>query len=92
MKKSKKRTLLLILSILIVVIVLAYLGWSSIINLMMPSDSRPGKISFKVETVSKADLQAIGKELSKTYGRAFNHVQRFQKAGIRHEQETGRQG
>jgi hypothetical protein len=82
MTKSKKRTLIIVLIILIIVIALAYLGWSAIINLMMPWDSRPAKLSFNVETISEDDFPTVGKELSETCGMTFDHVQRFQEAGI----------
>jgi len=70
------------LSVLIIVIIMAYFGWSSMINLMMPADSRPGKISFETEKIDLAELQKIGEELSNTYGSTFDHVERFQEAGI----------
>ncbi|HBC46968.1 MAG TPA: hypothetical protein DCZ43_07980 [candidate division Zixibacteria bacterium] len=78
----KMRWLLVLISLMIVLVLEAFVFWPRIINLMLPEDSRPGKISFPVERVSQEEFSAIANELKSNYSRNFNHVERFQKAGI----------
>ena len=82
MRKLKRKKHLITLGLLIAMIALVHFGWSSIINLMMPADSRPGKIGFKSETVNVSELKKIEDELIKTFDMEFPHVERFLEAGI----------
>jgi hypothetical protein len=78
----KMRRLMVLISLVIVLVLAAYAFWPRIINLMLPADSRPGKISFPIERVSQEEFSAIAKELKSSYRGNFNHIERFQKAGI----------
>lgn len=82
MRKLKRKKLLLALGLFIALVILVYFRWSSLINLMMPPDSRPGKIVFLSETENVSELKKIEGELMKTYDREFPHVERFLEAGI----------
>ena len=73
------------LSLFVVVVVLAtigYFSWPHLINLMLPSDSRPGKITFAVNKISPAEFDQIAGKLQSTYKSELNHVKRFKDAGI----------
>jgi hypothetical protein len=76
------KKVMVLASILIVVVLAAYAFWPRIINLMLPSDSRPGKISYLVKQVSQEEFSTIANELKSNYSGNFNHIERFQKAGI----------
>ncbi|MFC2165031.1 nitrite reductase [Acidobacteriota bacterium] len=82
MRKLKRKKHLITLGLLIAMIALVHFGWSSIINLMMPADSRPGKIGFKSEAVNVSELKKIEDKLIKTFDMEFPHVERFLEAGI----------
>jgi hypothetical protein len=75
------------------VIVLAYAFWSHVINLMLPGDSRPGRVAFAADRATAEQFEAIAAELTEQTGGAgsapagrpwtnFPHVERFRKAGI----------
>jgi hypothetical protein len=66
----------------VVLLLLAKLFWSEMINLMMPSDSRPGKIHFTHEVVSDQRFDEIENELKEEFGDTFFHAELFRKHGI----------
>ncbi len=71
-----------VLLVLVIVLIVLILKWSNIINLMLPKGSRPGKIDFKVESVTKGDYEKIAAELQNSFSDKLNHIERFRKAGI----------
>jgi hypothetical protein len=77
----KKRPLF-VLVVIALVVLLVYALWPNIINLMLPADSRPGKVTFPVERVSQDQFNAISAKLKNSYSGNFNHIERFKKAGI----------
>ncbi len=56
--------------------------WSSLINRMMPADSRPHKITFSSHSVDRSQFEAIAQELQHEYNQEFSHIQRFREKGI----------
>jgi hypothetical protein len=74
----------------VVAVALAYAFWPHLINLMLPADSRPGKIAFAVERLTPQQFDATAQELtgpSSSMPAAqswtdFPHIERFKKAGI----------
>ncbi len=56
---------------------------SEIINLMMPADSRPYKISYDDKPVAQAEIDKLAGELKTAFKKDFNHIERFKKAGIK---------
>ena len=68
--------------ILALVAGLTYIYWPDLINLMMPSDSRPGHILFAVERVDAAQFSKIAEQLQYSYRDNFAHIELFRKAGI----------
>ena len=78
----KHRVILTVLSLIIVTAAAAYASWSRIINLMMPVDSRPGKITFAVEQVSPEEFDKVAAGLTERFKGDFKHIERFRKAGI----------
>jgi hypothetical protein len=74
--------LLIITSVLIIIILAAYAFWPRIINLMLPADSRPGRISFPVERVSQEEFASISDKLTNLYNGRFDHIEKFRTAGI----------
>ncbi len=83
MKRSKSKLFLILFSVLLILFLGIYFSWSHLINLMLPADSRPGKVEFPVQIISKAQFQAIAAELNNQYELDFNHIKRFKEAGIR---------
>jgi len=68
-----------------VLVLLVVVFWSNLINWMLPGDSRPGNISFKVEVVTQAGFETAAARLEATpFGAAgeFKHIERFREAGI----------
>ena len=83
MKKSSYIRLAII-SILIVIIAFGYSSWSSLINGMLPADSRPGQIQFAVEKFSDDEFEATAMNLLREFPDGeFDHIERFRRAGIR---------
>ena len=76
------RKLVLVVTALTVLAGALFLSWPSLINAMMPADSRPAAITFAVERVTAAEAVAIAAQLGADYGRGFPHTDRFAKAGI----------
>jgi len=77
-----KRFAVVILALGIVAAV-AYAGWSSLINVMLPANVRPAAIVFPVEAVSDEQFAAIAAALTDTYQTDFPHIERFREKGIR---------
>jgi hypothetical protein len=70
---------------ILIILVLAgiiYAGWSDIINLMLPSGSRPIAIKFATEGVSAEQYDVIAAKLKGDLGKDFPHIQRFKDSGI----------
>jgi len=80
---SGKKILAKIIVVLIIVAGLAWYNWSSMINLMMPTDSRPHSIEFPVEQASAEQMALIVADLMANYA-AYElvHIERFQQTGI----------
>ncbi len=76
------KVLITILVILAVVVGLAWMNWSSLINLMLPADSRPAKISFVSEPETAQQIAGDVEALQAKFNRTFDHIERFRKAGI----------
>jgi hypothetical protein len=53
------------------------------INVMMPADSRPGKIHYAVEKLSNAEFDADVEKLESEFGKEFKHAAIFKEKGIR---------
>ena len=77
------RTLLIIGLLLFLALLVGYVAWPSIINRMLPADSRPAPIDFLVESVSDEEFEEIAQFLTGSFPEKFDHVDRFRKAGIR---------
>ncbi len=57
--------------------------WSGTINMMLPSDSRPGRIQYPVSTVSLYEFEQIAAKLNKQFSSyQFTHIDQFRKADI----------
>ena len=56
--------------------------WSELIQLMMPPDSRPGRIIFPFTEATPDELDAISLELSAEYTMDFDHIERFRQEEI----------
>ena len=81
--KSKGSKILFITSgLLILFLVLGFTFRSNMINLMMPSDSRPGNIQFTVEQITSEEFDRTASDLEENYYEEFNHIERFREAGI----------
>jgi hypothetical protein len=79
----RSRVLLLVCVALLGAGAAGYLGWSSVINAMMPPGSRPGVVTFPVERVTMAQRGVLAARLAADFpGATFGHVERFAKAGI----------
>ncbi len=79
--KARKWFLWVVVFVVALTIVAA-MNWSTMIHMMLPADSRPAAIEFPVEEISAKRLAMIGEELDNEFGTAFDHVDRFAKAGI----------
>ncbi|NMC42395.1 MAG: hypothetical protein GYA46_00615, partial [candidate division Zixibacteria bacterium] len=79
MRGSKIVILVVIAGILAVA---GYGFWPQIINLMMPSDSRPGRVLFQPESVTPEQFARIADQLTSKGGGDFTHIERFREAGI----------
>ncbi len=62
--------------------VAGYAFWPQAINLMLPADSRPGRIVFSVEPVTLEEFESVAETLSVAYDYEFKHVDIFREAGI----------
>ena len=60
----------------------AYWAWPRLINLVMPSDSRPGRIRFQIERTDAEGLDRLAASLKASFGRAFKHAGFFKKSGV----------
>jgi len=77
------RAILILGLILFLAFLVGYVAWPSVINWILPADSRPAPIDFLVETVSDGEFEEIAQSLTTSYPEKFEHVDRFRKAGIR---------
>jgi hypothetical protein len=64
-------------------VILLMAGWSDIINLVLPYETRPESITFKIDQVSDAQFDSCAKELTRKYGMELIHIDIFRKEGIR---------
>ena len=78
----RQRVLPIIPLVLIAVAAVTYASWSRVINLMMPADSRPEKITFAVERATPEQFDAIAGKLISQFEADFKHIARLKKAGI----------
>ncbi|MGB5573718.1 MAG: multiheme c-type cytochrome [Thermoanaerobaculia bacterium] len=77
------RAVLILGLILFLAFLVGYVAWPSVINWILPADSRPAPIDFLVETVSDGEFEEIAQSLTTSYPEKFEHVDRLRKAGIR---------
>ena len=77
-----KMKLLVPVVLVLVFLVFAFDLWSELIQLMMPPDSRPGRIVFPVEEVTPDEMAAISLELTEEYDTDFDHIERFRDGEI----------
>jgi len=77
------KTILIAGLLLFLAVLIGYVAWPSIINWMLPADSRPAPIDFPVEPVSEEEFEEIAQFLTGSFPERFDHVDRFRKAGIR---------
>lgn len=82
MNQRKLKKIAYVLLGLGAVMVLCYLFWPAIINLMLPKDSRPGRIPFRVETVTRSEFQSLADGLLGDNDTDFDHIDRFREAEI----------
>jgi hypothetical protein len=82
MSRKSKRTLAWIIPIVIILAILTFNAWSNIINLMMPADSRPARITYPVQEINTEEFEAIATQLEGLYDLSFEHIQRFREEGI----------
>ena len=62
------------LAVLVVLAFLAAFNWSSLINRMIPADSRPAEVVFPVATVDDAGFEAVAAELAAEFDEGINKV------------------
>ncbi len=55
---------------------------SKLVNAWLPSDSRPYKIEYPIETITVNQFDAIAKKLQSKYSYKFNHIEIFRKNNI----------
>ena len=80
---NKKRTFFFALLIIIPVLaIVMWAFWSDMINMMLPSDSRPGTIVYAIEEVSETEFETIAAELQQEFDMDFPHIEAFREAGI----------
>ncbi len=71
-------------SILLAAVAAVVLGWSRLINAMLPADSRPAAMTFPVGAVDDAGFDLVAADLARDLpGTALDHVARFREAGVR---------
>ncbi len=73
------------LNIVIILILIAgtvYAFMPHIINQMMPSEVRPGKIEFESSKVSAEDFEAISMSLKDEYSHQFDHIKYYKEEGL----------
>ena len=73
--------------ILVALPIFSFSGYSfapNLINMMMPADSRPGKIDFAVERLSPEQFEVTSAELTQEFAGKYNfdHIEIFRQAGI----------
>jgi len=78
--KARKSSLIYFLIIAIAGVI--YINWSNLINLMLPANSRPARVSFPVEGVTSEQYDTIAAKLTADFGKVFPHMERFRAAGI----------
>jgi hypothetical protein len=79
---AKSRNASIIIGSVLVVVILGYILWSDIINAMMPADSRPGKITYAVETIAQEEFDRIAEQLTTEYDYEFPCIEPMREAGI----------
>jgi hypothetical protein len=72
-----------VLLALFLVLLIGYAAWPTLLNVMLPADSRPAEIVFAVESVTDEGFEQIAADLRRGYSERFDHLDRFRKAGIR---------
>jgi hypothetical protein len=85
----QRRSLNIIPLLMLLLLVLAgaagwrWQAWSRAINLMLPEDSRPVRMTFTIEEHDRDSFELIARSLDLEFRRNFDHVDRFREAGIR---------
>jgi hypothetical protein len=59
-----------------------YSNWSSIINWMMPANSRPAKIQFASETITPKQFEKLSEQLKANRPGEYKHIENFKKENI----------
>jgi len=75
-----------LLAFVLVAIIVAAFNWSTLINLMLPADSRPGAVVFPLLVTDDTGFESIATELAAEFPDqvgGFEHIERFREAGIR---------
>jgi len=67
---------------LFIIAVLIGCNWQGLINIMLPSGSRPAEINFPVETLSMEEFEKTVSELQQDHSEKLDHIDRFREAGI----------
>ncbi len=84
LRAPSKRTTI-VLSLVLILGVAMVLGWSRMINLMLPADSRPAPVAFPPTTGGPEAVRAALDRLQKNHPdqvAGFNHIARFEEAGL----------
>jgi hypothetical protein len=71
-----------LVGVLIAAALLAYVFWSQMINAMLPPDSRPGEITFAVESITPEQFEELATTLTAEYDLDFKHIDIFRDSGI----------
>ena len=79
---AKSRNASIVVGIIIVLVIVAYIMWSDIINAMMPADSRPGKITYTVESITTEQFDSIADQLAGRFDDDFPCIEPMREAGI----------
>lgn len=82
MLKKLARLLAVLFLVIAFVAAAGFAYRSEIINMMMPPDSRPGKITYNDKPVTAVEFDRIKSELKAEFGKDFGHAEKFRKAGI----------
>jgi hypothetical protein len=84
LRAPSKRTSI-VLSLVLILGLAMVLGWSRMINLMLPADSRPASVAFPAGTAGPQALQTALDRLEKNHAdqfAGFDHIAHFEEAGI----------
>ena len=77
-----KKLLIWTLAVVLVLAAIVWANWSNMINLMLPAQSRPGKITFESQPVTEQQFEAIATQLADNFDYRFKHVDIFRDSGV----------